>query len=68
MYRTTYQDDDQWTRFIDHINTRVKLQLEAEGDAELFPRIDWCVQEDATLDGARVSDIRRYVDHLHVFS
>jgi hypothetical protein len=61
IYRTTYQDDGEWKRFMEHINTHVQLRLEAEGDTTLFPRIDWCVQEDAMLDGARVDEVRRYV-------
>jgi hypothetical protein len=61
IYRATYQDDGEWKRFMDHINTRIRLELEEDGDTELFSRIDWCVQEDATLDGARPREVRRYV-------
>ena len=69
IYRTTYQDDDQWNRFMEHINTRVRLELEQGRDAELFTRIDWCVQEDPALEGAPVSEVRRYAHchHYYVF-
>ena len=63
IYRTTYQDDSQWKRFMGHLNTRVRLELEVRGDGELFSRIDWCVQEDAELQDASVADVRRYSPH-----
>jgi hypothetical protein len=43
IYRTTYTDDAEWKRFMDHINTRTRLRLEDEGVGDLFSRIDRCV-------------------------
>lgn len=50
IYRLTYSDDEQWGRFMDHLNTRVKTDLENDGDGDLFQSIDWAVQEDLALD------------------
>ncbi|KAF2242217.1 hypothetical protein BU26DRAFT_524407 [Trematosphaeria pertusa] len=33
IYRTTYGDDAEWERFMNHLNTRIRLKLEAEGTA-----------------------------------
>ncbi|PSN73377.1 hypothetical protein BS50DRAFT_568922 [Corynespora cassiicola Philippines] len=49
IYRLTYTDDAQWARFMDHLNTRVRLHLESIGDGDIFPHIDWDVQEDPVL-------------------
>ena len=48
IYRCTYDDDEKWARFMDHVNTRVRLNLEEEdeGAGNLAERIDWDVQED----------------------
>lgn len=60
IYRCTYDDDDQWKRFMDHLNTRVRLQLGEEDAAELFERIDWDVQEDReALDGVSSGEVRK---------
>ena len=62
IYRCTYGDDEAWQRFMAHLNTRTRLTLQnkyKEGD--LFPQIDWTVQEDPSLDEASISEVRRYV-------
>ena len=41
-----------------HLNTRVRLNLEADGGADLFPRLDWSVQEDTSLDEADAEEVR----------
>jgi hypothetical protein len=46
IYRCTYTDDEEWARFMDYLNTRTRLNLESEGDQDLFERIDWQVQDD----------------------
>ena len=58
IYRTTYTDDAEWKRFMDHINTRTLLNLEDEGAGDLFSRLDWCVQEDSAVENAPVSQVR----------
>jgi len=59
IYRCTYGDDAAWERFIAHLNTRTRLTLEEEyKEADLFPRIDWSVQEDLSLDGAGTEEVR----------
>jgi hypothetical protein len=42
-----------------HLNTRVRLDLEAGGGADLFPRLDWSVQEDPSLDEAEPEEVRK---------
>lgn len=43
IYRCTYDSDNEWSRFMNHLNTRVRLNLEEDGAAELFDRLDWTV-------------------------
>jgi hypothetical protein len=61
IYRCTYDDDAAWERFMAHLNTRTRLSLESYKDGDLFPRIDWSVQQDPSLDGASVEEVREYV-------
>ena len=58
IYRLTYSDDDAWTRYMAHLNKRVRLNLEEDGDADIFPHIDWDVQEDPSLQDATDSTVR----------
>jgi hypothetical protein len=58
IYRLTYSDDAQWARFMSHLNTRIRLDLEEEGNGDLFSHIDWDVQEDSELDGAFDETVR----------
>ncbi|KAF3000784.1 hypothetical protein E8E13_005467 [Curvularia kusanoi] len=46
IYRCTYESDSEWARFMDLLNTRVRLNLEEEGGLDLLDRLDWCVQDD----------------------
>jgi hypothetical protein len=60
VYRCTYDNDAEWLRFMEHLNTRVRLNLEEDGAGELFDRIDWAVQEDReTMDNAGPSTVRK---------
>jgi hypothetical protein len=59
IYRTTYKDDAEWKRFMNHINTRIRLNLEEDGAGDLFSHLDWCVQEDLALVNARVNQVRK---------
>ena len=59
IYRCTYDDEEKWQRFMDHLNTRVRLDLQDEGAEDLFDRIDWAIQEDEEeLEGAASSTVR----------
>lgn len=61
IYRCTYDDNEKWARFIEFLNTRVRLNLQDEGGENLFERIDWAVQEDReSLDGAGPVAVREY--------
>lgn len=53
IYRMTYINDAQWTRFMSHLNTRVQRGLEETGDSDIFPYIDWDVQTDPALSESR---------------
>lgn len=59
IYRLTYQDDAQWTRFIAHFQHLVNAHLEKYGDADLIPHVAWDVHSDPTFDGASASKVRR---------
>ena len=52
IYRLTYSDDEQWDQFMVHLNTRIRTNLESDGDGDLFQSIDWAVQEDPAQDEA----------------
>ena len=52
IYRLTYSDDEQWGRFMNHLNTRVKTDLDNDGDVDLFQSIDCAVQDDSALNEA----------------
>jgi hypothetical protein len=41
-----------------HLNERVRLSLEEDGDGDNFPHIDWDVQEDPELRGADDETVR----------
>ncbi|KAF2182070.1 hypothetical protein K469DRAFT_713149 [Zopfia rhizophila CBS 207.26] len=61
VYRITYGDDAEWERFMNHLNTRVRLELEAEGNGDLFSRIDWAVQDDLKLEDASIRKVREHL-------
>lgn len=54
VYRTTYDDDKAWTRFMDVLTRSTEVALRQAGkDARLQPYLDWKVVQDRTLfDGA----------------
>jgi hypothetical protein len=58
IYRLAYSDDAQWARFMSHLNTRIRLDLEEEGNGDLFSHIDWDLQEDPELDDALYETVR----------
>jgi hypothetical protein len=59
IYRCTYESDSDWARFMDLLNTRVRVNLEEESSLDLFDRLDWCVQDDRdVLDGASTGQVR----------
>jgi hypothetical protein len=59
VYRLTYSDDSRWTRFMDHVNARVRIDLENDGDGDVFEYVDWDVQEDPVLQDADEEMVRR---------
>lgn len=59
VYRLAYSDDARWARFMHHLNTRVRLDLENDGDGDVFANVDWDVQEDLALEGADEEVVRR---------
>ena len=59
IYRCTYESDLDWARFMDLLNTRVRLNLEEEGGLDLLDRLDWSVQDDRdVLDNASPGQVR----------
>lgn len=59
VYRLAYSDDARWARFMHHLNTRVRLDLEEDGDGDVFASVDWDVQEDPVLQDADEETVRR---------
>ena len=58
IYRLTYSDNDSWARYMHHLNERVRLNLEEEGNGNVFAYVDWDVQENPSLQDAADSTIR----------
>ncbi|KAJ4983403.1 hypothetical protein SVAN01_11095 [Stagonosporopsis vannaccii] len=52
IYRLTYSDDASWARYMEYLNTRVRLNLEEQGDGDVFSHIDCDVQKDPELQDA----------------
>jgi hypothetical protein len=50
IFRCTYGDDAAWERMISRLNTQAKSSLELENASDLFPHIDWEVQENPAWD------------------
>jgi hypothetical protein len=42
-----------------HLNTRVRVDLENDGDADVFAHVDWDVQEDPALQDADEETVRQ---------
>ena len=59
VYRLAYSDDARWARFMVHLNTRVRIDLENDGDGDVFKHVDWDVQEDLALQDADEEVVRR---------
>ena len=58
VYRLTYTDDAQWERFMDHLNTHIRLNLEEDREGDLLHFIGWNVQKDPALQDVGDDDIR----------
>jgi hypothetical protein len=44
---------------MDHVNARVRIDLENDGDGDVFEYVDWDVQEDPVLQDADEEMVRR---------
>ncbi|KAI7784813.1 hypothetical protein LA080_009132 [Diaporthe eres] len=62
IYRTTYDDDAAWQRYLEVLKfTARKYLVRQGGDVLLEQYMDWPVISDrATLDGASKADVRRH--------
>ena len=56
---TAYGNDKAWSKFMWHLNERVRRDLKEEGAEDLFERIDWCVQDHPRLCYADEGNVRR---------
>ena len=59
VYRCTYGDDAAWERMMNWLNIQARISLESENAADLFPQIDWTVQENLEWDEAGPEFIER---------
>jgi hypothetical protein len=50
IFRCTYGDYAAWVRMMSRLNTQARDSLELQGASDLFPRIDWAVQENPAWD------------------
>lgn len=58
VYRCTYSSDADWARFMSYLNAQTRSNLENSEMGDLVSRVDWNVQQDASLDGASFEDVR----------
>jgi len=58
IFRCTYESDDRWNKFMEYVNKLVEVDLEREGIADCFSRLDWCVQEDPAYEGMDPDEVR----------
>lgn len=59
VYRCTYGDNAAWEHMMNRLNIQARASLESEDAADLFPRIDWAVQENPEWDEAGPEFIKR---------
>jgi hypothetical protein len=59
VFRLTYKDDIKWAQFVDYLNKTTRDRLERYGDGDLFPHIDWSVQDDPSFEGFRPDQVRK---------
>lgn len=52
VYRCTYGDEESWERMMDRLRIQSRENLTCHDAMDLFPRIDWAVQENSLWDGA----------------
>jgi hypothetical protein len=58
VYRTIYDDDEKWQRFLDAL----QAFIEYESDDEVVEMLNWIVMDDKeAFDGASVDAVRKYV-------
>lgn len=58
IYRCTYASDEKWNRFMEYLNTLVRVDLERNGISDCFDRLDWCVQEKPEYEGMQPDQTR----------
>lgn len=58
IYRLTYKDDDEWTRFMAYFKTRTHKNLQESGDEDLIPHIAWDVHEDPAMEDVSSCQVR----------
>lgn len=50
IFRCIYGDDAAWERMMSRLNSQARNSLDLQGASDLFPRIDWAVQENPAWD------------------
>ena len=61
IYRCTYGDEAKWARFMTILNERSRAFLKSNDNLEdLMTSLDCSVQEDPSLDGASINEVRRF--------
>jgi hypothetical protein len=58
IYRLTYKDNEEWTRFMAYFKSRTHKNLEGSSDGDLIPHISWDVYEDPAMEGVPLSQVR----------
>jgi hypothetical protein len=67
IFRTVYDDENDWERFMVYLNAQVRASMESKGLADEIPNIDWKVQSSPDLEDASFDEIRRWMDfHIRI--
>jgi hypothetical protein len=58
VYRCTYGDDSAWERMMSRLKMQSLLNLRNHDAEDLYPRIDWAVQENPLWNGANPAFVK----------
>ncbi|KAF4549720.1 Hypothetical protein D9617_20g027760 [Elsinoe fawcettii] len=64
IYRATYEDDNEWSGFMQRIDAIAQKWLEDGGEPELMASLTWRVEQDPSYQGVTKSQIREHFREL----
>ena len=58
IYHLIYEDETEWARFMDHLNSYTHKQLESSCDSDIFAHVDWSIKDDPKLQDLNPDKVR----------